>query len=249
MKIREFGNKENPIMLLISGMQAPWQIWTKHIDYFQNDYYILVPALNGHEEERRTEYYSLEKETKEIEKYFIDHHVNEIDVAIGFSMGGAIVFKLWENEVVKINRVIMDGAPLVPSGKLITHIVIRQYLSVTHKSQQRNPKTLKNFSKYFLPKQYLINYLNIADNMSDTSISNMVKSSANNTIKNTKVSTGSELIYMYGTKVNNYIAKKSAKKLKKCYPDTSLIVFNGKAHCHTLLFEPDQWINTIRNVL
>lgn len=60
MNFHTFGDSRNPAILLIHGVQCPWQIWQTQIDHFAKSYHVIVPALNGHEEELKSEYISLE---------------------------------------------------------------------------------------------------------------------------------------------------------------------------------------------
>ena len=43
MEILEFGNKNNKKIILIHGFQSPYQVWDEYIEYYKNDYHIIVP--------------------------------------------------------------------------------------------------------------------------------------------------------------------------------------------------------------
>ena len=55
--------------------------------------------------------------------------------------------------------------------------------------------------------------------------------------------------FFYGTKSNEMLAKKSAKYVKKHYPDSSIICLKGKGHCETTLFEPMEMIKELDKIL
>lgn len=249
MKFHTFGNNENPKMILIHGVQTPWQIWNPHIEFFCKKYFVIVPALNGHEEEKKSEYYSLEQEAKQIEEYYISNYGNEVYAICGLSMGGAIAFKIWENDTLSINKLVIDGAPLVGYGSLLTNIMTNEYLKITHNSQKRHPKTLQNFTKYFLPEKYLQSYLKIADNMSDNTIINMIKSISKSSILYPPKDNGKRIMYLHGTKTNELLSKKTVKLLKKYYPQTTIICFKGHAHCYNAIYRPKEWIKIVENFL
>lgn len=48
MEILEFGNKEKQKIILIHGFQSPYQLWEDYIKYYEKDYHIIVPILQGH---------------------------------------------------------------------------------------------------------------------------------------------------------------------------------------------------------
>ncbi len=245
MKFHVFGSSENPKLILIHGIQTPWQIWKPQIDYFQKDYLVIVPALDGHEAEQKSDYQSLTNEAEKIEEYCRENSYHEIFAVCGLSMGGAIAFKLWENGKLAIHYLILDGAPLVPYNKYLATIMTKQYINITHKSQQREKKTLDNFTNFFLPEKYLDEYLRIADNMTDDSIRNMVGSLSCNQMLSPIENAGGNILYMHGSKVNELLSKKSAKQLKRYYPKTKIIIFKGYAHCYKAIYEPEQWIEIV----
>ena len=248
MKIHTFGTFTNPKMLLIHGALTPWQIWNEQIEFFSKNYYIIVPALDAHTEEAPSEFISIEEEAKKIESYLIENAIDKIDVLCAFSMGGAIANILWGNQKIKIETLVLDSAVLAPTPNFIQKMMISSYNSIIHNSRSRNPKTLKSFKESFLPEKHLESYLKIADNMSDSSIKNMIKSVSSSSLSTTAPQK-TKILFMYGTKLNEYIAKKSVKLIKKYYPDTTVFCWKGYAHCYKISFEPLQWTEVVNKFL
>lgn len=248
MKIHTFGTFTNPKMLLIHGALTPWQIWNEQIEFFSKNYYIIVPALDAHTEEAPSEFISIEEEAKKIESYLIENAIDRVDVVCAFSMGGAIANILWGNQKIKIETLVLDSAVLVPTPNFIQKMMISSYNSIIHNSRSRNPKTLKSFKESFLPEKHLESYLKIADNMSDSSIKNMIKSVSSSSLSTTAPQK-TKILFMYGTKLNEYIAKKSVKLIKKYYPDTTVFCWKGYAHCYKISFEPLQWTEVVNKFL
>ena len=52
-----------------------------------------------------------------------------------------------------------------------------------------------------------------------------------------------------GGKSNEMLARKSAKYLKKHYPDSSIICLNGKGHCELTMFEPMEMVKKLDKIL
>ena len=50
-------------------------------------------------------------------------------------------------------------------------------------------------------------------------------------------------------KRDEMLARKSAKYLKKHYPDSSIICLKGKGHCETTLFEPMEMVKELDKIL
>ena len=248
MNFYEFGDENNPIMVLIHGVIQPWDSMMEQIEYFRVDYHIYAVEWDGHTQNQPTEFKSLEAEAKEIEEFFFRKDINQLDVLCGFSMGGAVAHVVWKNQRLKVRNLIMDGAPLVPYPKMMDTFMTKNYLDIIHKSKARDAKTLENFEKNFLPKKYLDSYLKLADNMSDESLRNIVHSASTSALY-TIIRNDSRILYIHGTKMNEMYSKKSAKLLKKAYPEAKVICYNGKAHLECAIFEPEVWCKDVRAFL
>ena len=71
MNFYEFGDENNPIMVLIHGVIQPWDSMMEEIEYFRVDYHVYAVELDGHTQNQPTEFKSLEAEAKEIEEFFL----------------------------------------------------------------------------------------------------------------------------------------------------------------------------------
>ena len=247
MKFNVFGNIENPKMILIHGVLTPWQIWTPQIEFFSKNYYIIVPTLDAHEE-IASEFVSIQEEAQKIEQYYFTKFGKEQVVVCGMSMGGAIAHYIWKDGKLNILNLILDGAPLVPYGKFIKNIMIKNYLDIVHKSKIRDEKTIENFKKHFLPKKYLDDYLKFIDCMSDVSVKNIINSVSKSSLIVNDVSLNSRILYMHGTYMNEFLSKKSAKIITKYYPNTTLMKYQG-AHVNLLVHYPLEWNKIVDNFL
>ncbi len=248
MNFYEFGDKNNPIMVFIHGVIQPWDSMMEQIEYFRVDYHVYAVELDGHTQDKPTAFVSLEAEAKEIEAFFFRKGIKQLEVLCGFSMGGAVAHVVWKNQRLKISNLIMDGAPLVPYPKMMDTFMTKNYLDIIHKSKERDAKTLQNFEKNFLPKKYLESYLKLADNMSDESLRNMVHAASTSALY-TIIKNDSRILYLHGTKMNEMYSKKSAKLLKKAYPEAVVICHRGKAHLECAIFEPTVWCKDVRGFL
>lgn len=248
MIINEFICGGKPVMVLIHGMLTPWQIWTPQIEYFKSSYNIYAVALNAHTEKCTSEFVSVPAEAEEIIQYFRAKNINTIDVLCGMSFGGKIAHEIWKSNKLKIHSLIMDGAPLVSCPKIAIKIMIKNYMNIVHKSKQRDSRVIENFKKCFLPGKYLDSYLKIVDHMTDKSIINMV-SSAFVGGQAEGICNLSRILFIHGTKGNEILSKKSAKLMKRYYPETQVICFKGDAHCRKAIYEPGEWIAAVDDFL
>lgn len=246
MEILEFGNKENKKIILIHGFQLIWQYWEQHIEYFKKDYHVIVPIITGHNQNKKETFQSFEQTSKEIEDYCIDNFGDEICAVVGMSMGGVVAANLLQNNRLKIQNVIFDGSPLVSYNKIMKKIQTNFYLDVTHKTQAREETTLQNAVKIGLvPNGRRKEFLKLMDNLTDQTIINCIEGIANYKLPNNLKLNGTKLYYYHGTKIDETLAKKSAKYIRKWYPNAKVICFRGKGHCE--VFSKD--IKMLENII
>lgn len=239
MKILEFGDTTKRKLLLIHGFQSPWQVWNQYIDYYKKDFHIIVPVMSGHNPEEKEDFISFEAEAKEIEDYIIPRYGKDMYAVYGMSMGGVLTATLWQNQKLVFEKVIFDGSPLVSFNGLMRRFMKKFYLDITHKSQQRDKKTVEQATKVIISEDNLDNFLNVLDSMSDVTVKNSIDSVAAFQLR-TDIGTPSTMVYFFhGTAPNEMFAKKSAQYVQKYYPATSVKCFKGKFHCENALFHPE----------
>ena len=152
MEILEFGNKEKEKIILIHGFETPYQIWEKYIEHYKNDYHIIVPILQGHNPNMKEDFISFAESAKNIEDYYISRYGNDVFAIYGMSMGGVLTSKIWQNKKLNIDKVILESSPLISYNRLLTSMMTKQYLMLTHKTQE---------IKELLHKQLILLFLKI----------------------------------------------------------------------------------------
>ena len=249
MNFLEFGNSKNKKIMLIHGIQTPWQVWKPQIEYFSQKYHVLVPILGGHNPKEESTFSSVQKEAENIENYYIKHYGDRIFGICGMSMGGTIASILWANERLHIEKLFLEGAPLVQQNSLMTSIILKQYLSLTHKTQQRDIKTLNMCEKTFIPQKYMPYFLEMIDAMSDDTIKNCTVSVGQYQLPKGLKMDNIDVLYYHGTTLNEMVSKKSAKYLKRHYPQAVITCQRGYSHCELSLHHPERYIKAVEHFL
>lgn len=249
MEILEFGNKNNKKIILIHGFQSPYQVWDEYIKYYEKDYHIIVPILPGHNPNKKEEFIFFKECVMEIEDYFISNYGNDVYAIFGMSMGGVLTAIIWENKRLNIQKVIFDGSPLVSINSFIKKFMIKFYIDITHKSQKREQRTLEQAVNSIITEDKLKYLLKVLDNMSDTTITNYINNIGNFKLLKNIDTKNTKVYYYHGTKTNEMLAKKTAKYIKKYYPNSNIICFKGKGHCENSLLNPNEMIKELDKVL
>lgn len=244
MKFNVFGERSDPRVVLIHGALTPWQILEPHARLLSERCCVVVPALDGHDEDVKSEFSSLDGQAQKIEDYMLENFGGEVLAVCGLSLGGAIASRIWERGRLNVARFVLDGAPLVGSGGLLTAVMRSNYISIIRNSRKRDPKTLRNFSRSFLPECYLEPYLRIADCMSERSVSEMVNSLRHDRIPAT-ADDGDRVLYIHGSKSGEVLSVKSAAALKKRYSAIHIHRIRGAGHCELAIYRPEEWVGLV----
>ena len=244
MVFHTFGKNTDKAVVLIHGMLTPWQIWEEAIEYFQKEYFVIVPELDAHTEEEKSSFQTVEKEASAIKEYLIDTVGGKVFLVCGLSMGGRISAVLSGFEELQIDNLVLDGAPLSSMPRLFKWIMKNNYISIIRKSKQRDAKVMESFKKVFLPEKHLENYLKIADNMEEASICSIINSVFDH-FEYKKLRSDCRILFMHGTKGNESVSKKAAIRMKEVNPQTEIKCFKGYAHAYLACFEPQNWIGEV----
>ena len=249
MKILEFGDKSKRKLILIHGFQSPYQVWNKYIEHYEKAFHVIVPIIPGHDPMQNEDFISLANTVGELEDYFISRYGERVYAVFGMSMGGVLAAALWQNKRLSIEKVIFDGSPLVSVNSFVRRMMLSFYLDITHKSQQRDKKTLEQACKSIITPENLSDLLAVLDNMSDTTIINCINDITDFRLSGDIDTEDTGIYFFHGTAANEMIAKKSAKYILKNYPYAVVRCFKGKAHCEISLFEPEVMIKELDSIL
>ena len=247
MTFLEYGDINKPLLVLIHGFESPVEVWAEYVNYFLEDYHIIVPILPGHNPKEREDFVNFDLVIKELEEVLLK--INKpIKLLYGMSMGGAVCGKLFDRNKLQIENLVFDGSPLLGFNNLIKKMMKNTYLDLTHKTQKRDSKTIKQAVNSIIPKEKLFLFLDVLDNISDDTIINYINELANYHIKNDVIN-DTKIYFYHGTKMNELLAKKSANYLKKYYSNTQIKVFKRCGHCEISIFKPLQMIREIEDIL
>ena len=221
MNFHTFGNKEGSAVILIHGMLTPWQIWNKAAEEFSGTHYVIVPELDGHTENEKSTVISIEDEAQKITEYIREELGSKVYLLAGLSMGGRIAAEIAKDPGLKIQNLVIDGAPLIKLNGLFKSIMK---------------------SNYWEP------FTRIADNMDSQSIDNIIDS-VFAPFEFAKYPEGMKILFMHGTKGNESVSKKGALKMKELNPQMEIRCFDGLAHAELACFRNAQWIKEVEGFI
>lgn len=128
MYVREIGNVDAPLMVFIHGGGVSGWMWDKQVDFFKDEYHILVPDLPGHGNSKEEYYISIRKCAEEIIS-LIEAKANGKEVTIiGLSHGAQVVVEILSIKPHIIDYAIINSA--LTRQMKFTNICIKPILKI-----------------------------------------------------------------------------------------------------------------------
>lgn len=249
MRFLKFGESQGPVVVLVHGAQVPWEVWEPQIERLGNRYSVVVAVLPGHDVSSEESFRSIERAAEEIESYLLDRSEGAAFAVCGQSLGGCVASVLWARGVVNIDRVLLEGAPLVPQPRLLTALMERQYLALLRKVKVRDGKTLRRAEKSFLPKRLMPAFVDMMEAMTEESVRNFVRSTGGFRLPSCAAGVTENVEYYYGTTLNEALSKRSARLLAERYPFVKLVRLEGYKHCEMSLFRSREFSDVLESFL
>ncbi len=234
MKIETFGNKEHPKILLLHPMLASPDFFEKCITILKEQYYLIIPTLSGHYE--NSTYISVKDEETQINSFLKKNKIDKIQLMIGFSLGGNIAYYYFCKNHDKIERLLIDSAPLFYFPEFIKKHFFRQYKKCLINVRKDKEHAAEELNKCF-------NHMgeaqkNTAALVTLDSLLNLTESCFHVDLYNLDEQTQKKITFLYGTED---IARLCLPRLKK-YEHCQIIKLEKRNHCEYFQKELDNYI-------
>ncbi len=113
MKFYEFGNKHNPVILLLPGTCCHWKANLETvIPLLEKEFYVVCVSYDGFDETEDTIFPDMLTETEKMESYIKKNYGGKIHAAYGCSLGGSFVGLLVQRKKIHISHAILGSSDL-----------------------------------------------------------------------------------------------------------------------------------------
>ncbi len=129
MLFNEFGNKENPPVLLLHGMMQDWRSEYELLKPLEEYYRLIIPAQDGFYDGSK-DFTSFADQARQIEEYIHLNYGGKIHGAYGASQGGLMLTELLTRNQVNLGTVIMDGCYVAHQGKISGWVTYKMFCKI-----------------------------------------------------------------------------------------------------------------------
>uniref|UniRef100_I5AXC8 AB hydrolase-1 domain-containing protein n=1 Tax=Eubacterium cellulosolvens (strain ATCC 43171 / JCM 9499 / 6) TaxID=633697 RepID=I5AXC8_EUBC6 len=109
MTIHEFGEENEPVVVLVHPSIVMWDYFEYVIPLLETRYHLIIPSLPGYDPDVRNDFTSVEEISTEIENWLIGNNLRNVACLYGCSMGGSIVTRMLADNRVTIQSAVIDG--------------------------------------------------------------------------------------------------------------------------------------------
>lgn len=241
MKFQTEGNPKGPKVLLIHAMFTTYESFSKVVEYLKEDYFIIMPTLDGHDINNESTFLSSDDEADKIINYLNENHIDKLDFILGTSLGAIIAFEVYKRNAVQIDRAYFDGGPFFKFGPLLQKIAEMKFWGKCSKIRQNPQYSVEKINKIFSglgsPK------CSVCSHMTKENIKNLSHACYSFSLPDLSGIAQKSITFLYGTKEP---ARFCIPRLKR-YKYSHIVMKDGYHHCGFLLANPKEYAQMLKN--
>lgn len=246
MKFRTFGNKNNKSVMLLHGGGLSWWSLQEHIDAIKENYYVIAATIDGHGDDAKTTFTTIETCADKIIEYINSELNNELYAIGGLSIGAQIAVEVLSRGENTVKKALIESALVTPIKMIVAMIKPMYHMSYGLIKQ-------KWFSKYqakalFVPESMFDSYYEDSMKMSKQSLINMTVSNSSYEMPVSLTKCKTHALILVGSKELSSM-KKSAVLLNKTIDKSSLKILDKYGHGEFSLKTPNKYNELIIDFL
>ncbi|MGN1015264.1 MAG: alpha/beta fold hydrolase [Butyricicoccus sp.] len=246
MKIHEFGDRNNPHILLIHGGGSAWWNYLRQAETLAERYHVILPTLDGHGEEYQKRYRSTESSAEQLLGYIDTQCGGHVFCLGGVSLGGQIVLELLSRREDLADKAIIEGSMCIPCPRLakLCEVTVRLFGGLLfRRSCCKGQIVLLNalFPKLRMPKDIAEYYVEDTASLHKETLCRIYQTYMNYACKDGLKHTRAQILYCYGSKETNAV-KRSAELVGNMVPDCRVFEVKGCGHGYLSMYLPEQWL-------
>jgi len=245
MYINEYGNKDDPVILLLAPMMVSGEDLYQLIHpYFKGKYHFIAPDQGGHG--RAGEYVSADEEYKTLKHFLLDEGDTEIELVYGASLGVALGYRLFLDPCFTVHHAWFDGVALSKNAGFAEWFMKRMFRrrkKKLSKTEVEASPSLVQMYGYDFARMMTKNFERIT--VSD--IDAICHACCHYDLRKLTKEEQNKLHLDFGE--NDFDLKYSKKTIPVYMPEAELVIRSGFQHCGYLAAHPKEYAEEIESFI
>ncbi len=245
MKFKEFGDANNPSIILLHGGGLSWWSLQAVIDGLRDEYHVVAPVIDGHGEDGGTLFTSIEDSAGKVLRYIDTHCGGQVFAIGGLSVGAQIALEVLASKKGVAHYAIIESALVFPmkAAAMFTVPVSKISYGLISKKWFSSMQAKALFVPDGMTEQYYADSLKI----SKQSLVNLTLSNSGYTIKETLRDINTKTMIVAGGKELG-IMRKSARALHNTIPGSRLYIMEKLRHGELSQRYPQRYLSMMKSL-
>ena len=140
MKVKTLGNSVNPAILMIPGMFCTGDMPEKIARFLENDYFIILPTLDGHHAEEPV-YHDKQTDGQKIAAWLHENRIEKLALLQGTSMGAEVALETARLLDIPVSHYLFDGGPFFHFPRPVRAMMALKYSRSSWSRRQTSAST------------------------------------------------------------------------------------------------------------
>lgn len=255
MKFYTYGDKANPVIVMLPGSFCPAKALDYLYDELKADFYIIACEYNGHYES--STFTSRQGEAGEITQYLLKENITSVKMIYGQSMGAEVGIELMHQLIEKgvaVEKIFLDGAPCIKLSKpykALMNFKFKKFINMMRNKTVEeviNWKFLNAFTNGDTEsvRPLIEGCINVAPYLTDESIKAETECCYTFDFPSFSAKEQGKMFFFYAKEEKAY--KTCCEGLKKAYPNAKFKVVDGYGHITYSTKHIDEYIQMLRSI-
>lgn len=242
-------NRGDKAILLIHGSRLSWNMWSEYVDYLSQDYFLILPVLEGYDFVNTSVFTTIEYCAAEIEEFCHGVYGDGVFAVCGFSLGGTIAALLYERKNLHFDKLVIESASLVPLNWVERFFYRRFFLYLVY-MMQNGSGLLRVCMGRIYPKFVVDDLFLLSTVLSVESVNALCDSLFSYRFsKDNVMDDGVDIVYWCGGCLHEFHSRRSGRYLSGFSSRVDFKVFKGYCKGELVLSHPNQYIEELETFL
>lgn len=245
MEYKEYGAKNNDIIVLLHGGGLSWWNYIDEIGLLKDDFHIVIPILDGHSGSD-ADFTSIANNALEIINFINENYNGKVKLIGGLSLGGQILLDILSQSPNICEYAIIESALAIPMK--FTYSLIEPTFNLSFGLISKRWFSKLQFKSLKLKSSLFDLYYKDTCNITKDNLIAIMKSNSSYEVKDALSHTKAKVVVLVGSK-ERPIMKKSATKIAKLISDSELEVLQGYYHGDISINHAEDYVERVKRLV